>query len=254
MTTLDAHDAFSLSRLYHLNSEPWLNSEAYDNPANTTGYKRHRDAPALALPAPRGETAVEALTAARQSHRAFADRALPAVVLAEILRAAYGVVDLRHDAGGVVRFARSVPSGGALYPLELYVATRRIDGIVDGLYHYGVREHQLEPVRTGPALDAIVPLLLGQTYVANANALLMFAAVFERTQNKYGPRGYRYVLLEAGHAAQNVCLYGTERGLATLCLGGFEDAHLNKLIGLQPPHEGVVYLVAAGTPEDLPAR
>ena len=162
---------------------------------------------------------------------------------------AYGVIDFRRGDNGIARFARSVPSAGALYPLELYAATRRVDGVADGLYHYGVRADALEPVRGGDAFAAIGPLLLGQTYVATANVLLIVAAVFERTQDKYGPRGYRYILLEAGHAMQNVALVAAECGLAALPLGGFEDARLNEYLGLDAPREGAVYMSAVGYPE-----
>jgi len=72
------------------------------------------------------------------------------------------------------------------------------------------------------------------------------AAVFLRTQVKYGPRGYRYILLEAGHVAQNICLRGMELGLESLCMGGFLDSALNELVGLRAKEEGVVYTVAAG--------
>ena len=48
------------------------------------------------------------------------------------------------------------------------------------------------------------------------------------SQDKYGPRGYRYMLLEAGHAAQTLCLSATELGCATLCLGGFEPSAIGE--------------------------
>jgi SagB-type dehydrogenase family enzyme len=70
--------------------------------------------------------------------------------------------------------------------------------------------------------------------------------VFRRTQKKYGPRGYRYILLEAGHCGQNFCLKAAELGLSTLCMGGFVDSGLNMMLGLQQKEEGVVYTVAAG--------
>ena len=73
--------------------------------------------------------------------------------------------------------------------------------------------------------------------------------MFGRSQKKYGTRGYRYVLLEAGHSAQNVCLRAAELGLGSLCMGGFEDARLNRMLGLEPAREGVVYAVAVGHPE-----
>ena len=85
----------------------------------------------------------------------------------------------------------------------------------------------------------------------DANLVIVLAAVFTRSQKKYGPRGYRYTLLEAGHAGQNICLRAAELGLSTLCMGGFVDSALNALIGLDVPREGAVYTLAAGYAADL---
>jgi SagB-type dehydrogenase family enzyme len=76
--------------------------------------------------------------------------------------------------------------------------------------------------------------------------VLAFAARFGQTQKKYGPRGYRYMLLEAGHAAQNVCLRAVELGLSTLCIGGYIDSRVNDLLALRPLDAGVLYMVGAG--------
>ena len=45
---------------------------------------------------------------------------------------------------GTEQALRTVPSGGALYPLELYVAARRVDGLDEALYHYDPLRHVLE--------------------------------------------------------------------------------------------------------------
>jgi SagB-type dehydrogenase family enzyme len=72
--------------------------------------------------------------------------------------------------------------------------------------------------------------------------------VFKRTLTKYGPRGYRYVLLEAGHVALNLCLLAGEHQLGSLCVGGFLDAKLNRFLGLDGINEAIVYCVGAGYP------
>ena len=87
-------------------------------------------------------------------------------------------------------------------------------------------------------------------FIRDANLIVAIAAVFNRTQKKYGPRGYRYILIESGHVGQNVCLRASELGLATLCMGGFVDSELNALLGLAPTREGVVYTVAVGYDAD----
>jgi len=116
----------------------------------------------------------------------------------------------------------------------------------DGLYHYNVRRHDLEPLKAGGWFEELDGSLLMAPLVRGANLLIFLGAVFARTQKKYGPRGYRYITLEAGHVAQNVCLGALEQGLGTLCMGGYRDGQLNRFLGLDGMREAVVYSVAAG--------
>jgi len=147
-----------------------------------------------------------------------------------------------EDGGNFLR--RSVPSAGGLFPLELYAFLRRVEGLSDGLYHYDVRGHALEFLRAATIAD-LEPFLYPFPFIRDANLVFAVAALFERNQKKYGPRGYRYTLLEAG-VVQNICLSAVELGLGTLCMGGFEDSRLNRALELEPAREGVVYAVAVG--------
>jgi SagB-type dehydrogenase family enzyme len=79
--------------------------------------------------------------------------------------------------------------------------------------------------------------------------VIVLSANFGRTLKKYGARGYRYVLLEAGHVAQNICLTAAELGLGSLCVGGYRDRGLNHALGLDGQHEAVVYCIGVGYPE-----
>ena len=54
---------------------------------------------------------------------------------------------------------------------------------------------------------------INQECVEDGAAVLVFAAVYERTTGKYGERGVRYVHMEVGHAAQNVYLQAVSLGL-----------------------------------------
>ena len=84
----------------------------------------------IALPAPRlkGEISLEETLAARRSVREFTEEELTLEELSQLLWAAQGVTAAW---GG-----RTAPSAGALYPLEVYVAT------ADGLYHYVAQGHR----------------------------------------------------------------------------------------------------------------
>mgnify|MGYP000559029437 CR=1 FL=1 len=54
-------------------------------------------------------------------------------------------------------------------------------------------------------------------------AIIFITAIVERSMWKYEDRGYRYILLEAGHVAQNLNLCATAMNLGSLNLGGFFD-------------------------------
>jgi SagB-type dehydrogenase family enzyme len=238
-------DPTALSRLFHLNSEPWLNETAYRGAGYVQEFKEYRHALRTALPQPRPGR-IAALAAQRSSVRAFQPAVISTVELSTLLHTAYGVVEAAPLDGGGAFLRRNVPSAGGLYPLELYAMLRRVDGVAEGIHHFDARGDGLELVRPGDWSGPAADVFYTWPFVAEANLLLCFAAVFERCQKKYGPRGYHYILLEAGHAAQNLCLAAEELGLATLCMGGYRDGALNRLLRLGIPREGVVYTVAVG--------
>ncbi|MGE3509956.1 MAG: SagB/ThcOx family dehydrogenase [Vicinamibacterales bacterium] len=242
---LPLEDPTSLSLLFHVNSEPWLNDDAYRTAPEPQEFKRH-DAvlEECALPAS-PVSALTSLIQRRESCRAFARKTMPLVDVAALLNEAYGIAsNPREDRQHFLR--RSVPSAGGLFPLELYVILRRVGGLEDGVYHYDVLGHSLQLMRRGDIFPLLEPTFYTYPFIREANLVIAVSAVFLRTQKKYGPRGYRYILLEAGHVGQNVCLKASELGLATLCMGGFVDSELNALLQLPASREGVVYTIAAG--------
>lgn len=239
-------DPTTLSLLFHLNSEPWLNDEAYKGGATIQELKVPDGVIAeVPLPRPAG-SALTDLLGRRNSCREFAQREMSLAQAAALLAASYGAIAPARFSGQTAFLRRTVPSAGGLFPLELYAFTQRVQGLYDGLYHYDVVAHSLQQLRHGNLFPTLEPIFYTYPFMKDANLVVAMAAVFLRTQKKYGPRGYRYTLMEAGHVAQNFSLRAIELGLATLCMGGFVDSDLNKLLGLQPREEGVVYTVAAG--------
>ena len=161
----------------------------------------------------------------------------------------YGVTRMTSFQDGAIAPLRSTPSAGGLFPLEIYAVTRDVEGLPDGIHHYAVRTHSLETIGRTSFIDAQSSFVAVEPFLRSANVIVLIAAIFDRTQKKYGPRGYRYILFEAGHAAQNLCLLATERGLGSLCIGGFLDAKLNRVLGFDGVHEAVLYGVGLGYPE-----
>jgi SagB-type dehydrogenase family enzyme len=248
---LDADDTRTLALLFHLNSEPWGGGSEWAEEDYRIEFKQIRDAEErVILPRVEEPGALLRLIGRRTSGRTFAETTMALADLAEILAGSYGLGRTISFPGGLESRARPVPSAGALYPLELYPLLAEVEGVDDGLYHYDVLTHGLERMRTDVDQQAIGEAMIAAPLLRNANAVVFLGAVFDRTLRKYGPRGYRYILFEAGHVAQNLCLLATERGLASLCVGGFVDARVNRLLRLEPQVEAVVYCVALGHPAD----
>lgn len=247
---LPADDATTLALWYHLNSSVWSNVDAYLDSAYELSHKAIADPEAIPLrPRDAGSPLTQAIEA-RRSCRRFSARTMPFEKLARVLHSSYGITGLRQEEKSAwASWGRATPSAGGLYPLELYAAVRDTESVPDGVYHYNPIEQQLERVASC-RLAEIWPCLYFPEFVENANLLLMISGVFERTLKKYGPRGYRYVLLEAGHCAQNVCLLSAELGLATLCLGGFRDGMINRTLGFDARQEAVLYCIGIGSMAD----
>ena len=211
--------------------------------------KEYPEARYIPLPAPEPAAgSLESALRSRFSCRRFADATLSRAALGDLLHATSGVVG-RTDVAGVEFLERPAPSAGALYSLETYVLARAVEGLEAGVYHYAVVTHGLEEVRLAPLhYTFLTYLFMGQHYVADAAAILVFTSVVHRSLRKYDDRGYRYLLFEAGHMAQNANLAASAAGLGSLNLGGFFDSDLCALLAIEDDEEVPLYAVAVGPP------
>ncbi len=211
-------------------------------------WKQYHGVPVIELPpaqlpaGPLGEVVVN-----RVSCRRFGDRPLEIGELSSLLHGTYGVLG-RVRLGQMELVERPVPSGGARYPLEVYLLVRRVEGLARGVHHYAPRGHQLEQLRGPLSWTSVVELFMDQAYLAEADLIVVFTAVIQRTLARYSERGFRLVLMECGHLAQNLNLLATAMHLGSLNLGGFYDEHLAVLLSLDPDLEIPLYGVALGRP------
>ena len=141
---------------------------------------------------------------------------------------------------------RAVPSGGALYPLEIYVVTRSVAGLPRGVFHFDPERRVLEVMRDEDVADELGAAMPAPELLGDASAVIFVTAVFWRTRFKYGLRGYRFALLEAGHVMQNVLLAATALDLTAFPLGGFYDAAVEELLGVDGVDESVLYGAVVG--------
>lgn len=143
---------------------------------------------------------------------------------------------------------RPYPSAGARYPLEVYPLILNCKGIRPGLYHYNVKENSLESL-LGEDLTIWLARNTGnEEWITKSAVVFIITGVVERTRVKYRDRGYRYILIEAGHLGQNIVLLATELKLGSCSIGGFIDNQFNRLLDIDKQKEVTLYLIAVGKP------
>jgi len=208
----------------------------------------HPDAPFTALPEPM-PSPLDHILRRRFSCRRFANTPIPLADLSTLLFAAYGIL-ARSSIGPLEFLERGAPSAGGLSPLELYVVVRTVRDVVPGVYHYSSITHGLELRR-----EVLVPeplmtyLFMGQPYAASGACVVVITGVPQRSFPKYGDRGYRYMLLEAGHVGQNLTLAAIALNLGICSLGGFFDDELGDLLGIDAQEQPLLYSLVVGTAE-----
>lgn len=179
----------------------------------------------------------------RESYRAFSNAS---ITLKELSRLLFFSAGITHKGENQDDARRSYPSAGARYPLEVYLISLNVKYLNKGLYHYNVKEHCLEKLLYQDLTGWLLSATGNDRFLKKAVAILIITAVLDRTRIKYKDRGYRYVLIEAGHLAQNLLFEATTLNLGSYPIGGFIDGEFDKLLDINRRKEVTLYLVAIG--------
>lgn len=184
---------------------------------------------------------------ARRTQREFADAPVSIENVSLLLETTWGIQRyLESQQFGPLPLKTS-PSAGARHPVEVYLMALRVEGLAMGLYHYHARDHALEKIDSNASPRLARAYCADQPYVEHAAALFIMTAVFARTMWKYHhPRGYRVVLLDAGHLGQTFCLTATRLGLAPFCTAALKDSLIENDLGIDGVSESVLYVTGVG--------
>ncbi|MET0226643.1 MAG: putative peptide maturation dehydrogenase [Dokdonella sp.] len=196
--------------------------------------------------------ALDALMARRATCRNFAtDAHIAPADLAVLMHRVFGEQGREAIAPGAVALKKNHPSGGGLHPLEAYLIVQRVQDVPAGLYHYNVEAHALDRLSQRPIEDIgalALTAVAGQDYFAAAPVLLVIAARFARSYWKYRahPKIHRAIVLEAGHASQNLYLAATECGWGAYVTAAINEVEIEQAFGLDPLQEGVIAVCGFG--------
>jgi SagB-type dehydrogenase family enzyme len=142
---------------------------------------------------------------------------------------------------------RNVPSSGSRYPIETYFVAGEVENLPTGLYRYIPSTHSIVALQ----LDSDLPLALGTAsmnfkVVTRAAVTFLWVGIPYRSTWALGNRGYRSVLIEAGHICQALIMAAGSIGYQVVPIDLFHDEMVNKLADLDPKTQWPVYIGAVG--------
>jgi SagB-type dehydrogenase family enzyme len=194
--------------------------------------------PSVQLPkVDKDDSEFENLLDYRQSNRDFFDSPISLSELAKIIGSCR-IVDSKRKPE-----KRTYPSGGARFPVELYIISYNVDELKEGAYHYDMKNNLLELLMAGNLKRFRRELI--SPYLENPAATIIFTSVIARAEVKYGLRAYPYSLIEAGHMGQNIQLSACEIGIGSCPVSGFVDDTVTKMLDLTDD-EIPIYSISIG--------
>lgn len=193
----------------------------------------------LTEPRLKGPVSFEEALAKRRSVRRFTSQPLSLVQIGQLAWAGQGVTELQ-------RGFRAAPSGGMIYPITLYFATQ------DGTFVYNPREHSLEQTSDRDTRSGLAAAALDQEAVAMAGCDIIVAGSVRSLAARYSKKARRYMLLEAGHIAQNIQLQAVCLELGAVPVSAFDARGVSNACRL-PKNLEPIYIICVGYPAETTA-
>ncbi|UOQ49505.1 SagB/ThcOx family dehydrogenase [Gracilibacillus caseinilyticus] len=182
----------------------------------------------------------------RRTSRSFEVRSVIAYEkLKSILTNSYGITKENEK-------LRSVPSGGARFPIYIYIFIFNVSELEKGIYIYIPEENKLGLLYIGDFRDKISNCIARpyKNEVEKCSFITVSVSNFLHSCEKYGERGYRLALLDCGHISQNLYLTSTAEKISCRALAGFYDNKLNELLLLNEDFEEAILVHLFGIEQE----
>jgi SagB-type dehydrogenase family enzyme len=140
-------------------------------------------------------------------------------------------------------WGRGAPSGGGLYPLEIYWACGPGGPLLPGLYHYDAGQHALERLAVADLTPRVRDALLDHPAAAMTDQFLLVTARFWKNAFKYSNFSYHVITQDVGALMGSWQRLARELGIELEQLLWFADEELNHLLGLRTEEESVLLAV-----------
>ncbi|GFN33006.1 hypothetical protein PCURB6_32660 [Paenibacillus curdlanolyticus] len=168
--------------------------------------------------------------------------------LKQLLLPSFGVTSVKFH-GHESELLWSYPSAGGCYPVELYVHVRRLGKVKPGLYHYNALYASLYRISDAQSVSEYGCGL--PSAGTNADVTFILTIVPWRTCWKYSYKGYRFGMVDAGHAAANLQLMLRSLGWQATTYTRLRSDELSAMLKLDH-FEVPVAMIAASAKHSLP--
>jgi SagB-type dehydrogenase family enzyme len=185
-----------------------------------------------------GKKSLEETIYNRKAIRNYKNESLNLKEVAQLLWSAGGIT-----CDGITGPTRSYPSAGGIYPIEIYLLVGNVEGLDTGVYRYLWRENCLEKIKQGDLRKKLSQACFGQPSILKAPISIIFSANYEKTTKRYGERGKKYVLIDVGHAGENLALQAEALGLGAVEIGAFSEKEAKEVLGIK---EKPTYIIPIG--------
>lgn len=181
----------------------------------------------------------------RRSNRAYTDDSISLEELSYLLWASDGVHEVtKHHGAGT---KRTVPSGGARHPFEIYILVNNVDDLEPGVYRYIAIGHKLLFIKAKNEIDkGILENLAGQSFIIKGAVILFFVTIPYRMEWRYPLMAFKVIAIESGHICQNLYLACEALNLGTCAIAAYNQKQADTILGIDGEDEFTVYLAPVG--------
>ena len=145
---------------------------------------------------------------------------------------------------------RSAPSGGALFPITLYMVLRNVNDVDDGIYYYLPLEHSIRLVKKldGNLEDDINHVAEWGINIEQKkiNVIIFYVYSLYNNSRKYSDMAYDFAMVEVGQISENIQLTCTAEGIASCDIGGFEKYKCENFLEIDGLTKNIVNVTIIG--------
>ncbi|WP_405677731.1 nitroreductase family protein [Streptomyces sp. NBC_01511] len=159
----------------------------------------------------------------------------------------------------LANWSRGSASGGGLYPVSVYWVSGPRGPVTPGVHYYSTRHHTMQRLLTGDVSGQVRASLGGYAAGPPTDQYLVLGIKYWQNSFKYNSFSFHAVSMDLGAAVQTWRMWAGARGLAVEPAMWFDEARLQKLLGVRGDEEGVFAVIplkwagGRGSPAAAPA-